>query len=268
MKHLLITMVCILLLIIGNAQTKINDPNVKAQQDRMVATSWGNWLPEAKYFLGIQINPHYTLTWGVLAPSANRKYKKGSDIRPLSANGEQTQRMALNAQLLNTSNKYKIIADSVGKTATAEIAYNTGIVSSTDPLWLIYYKSELKGVTGYSLAETKADLSVAELASLQKNGALEWYDSEMSRLKERLEAACYTDMERSSRIMAYHRVLVEYRDVSEKWDNSIEASDNFISFNKGIGKALDDGCPFSDFGDWDTGTDSEIMKAVMLNLND
>ena len=270
MKYLTVMCFVVLWLIASNksySQTIIQDPHVQAQQDRMVATQWGNWLPEPKYFLGIQTNIHYTLTWGILAPSRNRSYKRGADIRPLSATGEQTQRMALNERLKEINSAYKTIADSTGQTALSELQYNSGLISEGDPMWLIYYKKELKPVTNYNLNEAVATLSNEELSSMIDCGTIEWYDNEMLRLKERLNSILTSNMERSSRIMAYHRILLEYRLVGNKWNSNIETA-NFsleISDGKGNLSPVISGDAAAGFSQWDTDSDYRIMESIMLN---
>src|SRR5690606_365237 len=53
---------------------------------------------------------------------------------------------------------------------------------------------------------------------LRERGVLEWYNEERAELAERLEAARSTDMDRGSRLMAYHRMLGEYRGLAASWE--------------------------------------------------
>ena len=78
----------------GQSIKKLNDPSIVAQHKRMTYESWGDWRPYPKYFLGIQTNFAYATVWGMWAPSINRDYKNGEDIRPLKPTGEQNLRLA------------------------------------------------------------------------------------------------------------------------------------------------------------------------------
>ena len=73
---------------------RLNDPSIVAQHKRMTFERWGDWRPYPKYFLGIQTNFAYATVWGMWAPSRNRDYKDGPDIRPLKPTGEQNLRFA------------------------------------------------------------------------------------------------------------------------------------------------------------------------------
>src|SRR6202000_935134 len=48
-------------------------------------------------------------------------------------------------------------------------------------------------------------------------GLYSWYTNELSMLKERLNGARTTDMDRGSRIMAYYRMLKEYQQLEGVW---------------------------------------------------
>ena len=76
----------------GQSIKKLNDPSIVAQHKRMTYESWGDWRPYPKYFLGIQTNFAYATVWGMWAPSRNKDYRNGQDIRPLKPTGLQMQR--------------------------------------------------------------------------------------------------------------------------------------------------------------------------------
>ena len=70
----------------------IRDDGLRQQEGRMVFQEWGDtddWKPEAEYYkiFGTRVGPNlswrHSLVWGMLAPKANKRYKEGSDIRPL-----------------------------------------------------------------------------------------------------------------------------------------------------------------------------------------
>ena len=96
MKKILLILSFLLLLPFVKGQTikRVKDKHIVGQEKRQVFYQWGDWQPEPKYFLGIQTNYAYAMVWGWLAPSRNRDYKGGNDIRPLGLAGLQNQRYA------------------------------------------------------------------------------------------------------------------------------------------------------------------------------
>ncbi|WP_423128533.1 hypothetical protein [Gaoshiqia sp. Z1-71] len=210
----------------------IDDPHIKAQQDRMVITSWGDFLPKPRYFLGVQTNIHFMRTWGWLAPSQNRSYRRGKDLRPLGPTGEQTQRMLLNAALVETSNACRQYTDSIRRTAINEMTYYTGLLSEVDPLWRLYYKAELKEVRNFDIQRVKNALNREEIQYLEQTRMLDWFEEQMTMFRERLMVAFKTDMDRGSRILAYHRILQEYRQARSKWDHHLNWANRMLAFKK------------------------------------
>ena len=239
----------------------VNDPHITAQEDRMVISSWGNFLPKPKYFLGTQTSVHYMLTWGWLAPARNGRYRKGADIRPLRPTGEQTQRMLLNTAFLKTNETYKEYVDSLRDEAVSELTYQSGLFSGVDPLWVLYYKPELKGVRNFDIESVKGDLSKQEVQYVEETGILEWFEQEMLVLKDRLSAACNTDMDRGSRILAYHRILLDYRALLSKWNTHLNWADKILAFrNLSRAKTLEDGT--AEFS-WTSSGDADLMREVI-----
>lgn len=240
---------------------KINDPHIREQQNRMVITSWGNFLPKPKNFLGINVNPHYTMTWSWAAPTQNRRYRSGPDIRPLGPSGQQTQRMALNTILKSTSDKYKAHSDSVAQTALSELYNNSGMFSSIDPLWRLYYKKELEEVTDYSLSRALQPLTAKEREYLNETGVIQWYDNEMVRLQERLNAAFNVDMDRGSRVLAYHRIMKEYRKVLSEWNTHITWSATLLKMRETRNKVKSD-TPM-EFTQWNVQSETQLMRKII-----
>lgn len=269
MKQLFMFILLLVVSIVAVAQQviRLKDPYITAQEERMVATRWGNWLPRPKYILGVQTNVHYMNTWGWLAPKDSRDYKDGADIRPLGPTGQQTQRMILNEGLLNISNDYRMKSDSMAKTAKSELINNSGLFSGLDPLWVLYYKQELKYVTDYDRQSTLASLSANELNYLQQNGTIDWFDSEMSRMQERLKGAHNTDMDKGSRIMAYHRILIQYRQVFSKWNTHLNLAEQVLSLKNYHAKSKDINSTSANFGSWDSSSDFKIMESILLKTN-
>jgi len=266
MKKILITSTLALVFAQSvSAQTviSIQDKALKAQQERMVITRWGNWLPKPKYFLGIQLNPNYTATWGWAAPKSKR-YKEGADIRPLALHGKQTQRMGLTGEFKNDTDKYKAYTDSMARDATTEITNTSGLFSSTDPLWLLYYSKEMKGVTEYALHDVVSSLSEYEKLYLAKAGTIDWYDEQMLILQEKLNAAFNQDIDRGSRIIDYHNLLMEYRKLQQRWFTTISLANKL----KNLESAMRSPHETPSGGvTRNRGSDVEIMEKIMHRIN-
>lgn len=221
--------------IISHSQSvkKIDDPHIRAQYNRMVFKSWGNFLPNPKKFLGTNINVHHTLTWGWGAPNQNGRYRKGSDIRPLSPTGEQTQRTALLFDQFTRTTNIEHYSNEMGKGAVSELYYNTGgVISEVDPLWQLYYKRMLKDVYNYNLSIFTNKLLPNQKLYLVDNGVISWFDDEMQRLNERLHGAFNVNMSRGSRIINYHRIFIEYEAILNKWNNHKAWAEPFVKLQK------------------------------------
>jgi hypothetical protein len=195
----------------GFAQSAVKDESVRYQQERMVYLQWdqNKFTPKAGF---LSLNPYYWLTWGLFHPSYHE-----TDLRPLSGTGPQTQRLALVGVLNSTNGRYKLQSDTIRNTALAEMANQSGLVTDADPLWQLYYKKELKPVIDHPAISILAGLSPAVSARLVKEGLYAWYKNELDMLGERVNAAHSADMDRGSRILAYHRLLLEYRRLAGVW---------------------------------------------------
>jgi len=136
MKLLLSCSVLYLISFSLNAQTIIKDKAIVAQQERMVFKQWDEdkFYPKPMRILGIPMNYLWYSTWA-LHPNY-----PDLDRRPLSPTGEQTQRLGLAAAMQISSDYYKEHSDTVKNLANAEIARISGALSSTDPLYQLYYK--------------------------------------------------------------------------------------------------------------------------------
>jgi hypothetical protein len=210
-KTMIIIPALLLLKFYSQAQLVVADKSMRYQEERMVFKQWDqNKFTPTSGFLGL--NPWYWLTWGLFYP-----YYHKTDIRPLSADGQQTQRLALVATMNTTDNKYKLQSDTVRTTALSEMANQSGLVTGTDPLWLLYYSNEFRPVLNSSMASILAGRSPQVIAKLVSEGLYDWYKNELGRLKERIDGAHSADMDRGARIMAYHRLLLEYRKLSGVW---------------------------------------------------
>jgi len=211
MKYILL--IILTQLIFGRcfAQEEINDEALRYQQQRMVFQQWDqNKFKPGKGFLSL--NPYYWLVWGWPYPNYHKH-----DLRPLSADGPQTQRLALVAAMNTIDGKYKLQSDTVRRTALSEIANQSGLITAADPLWMLYYSDQFKPVLNNSMASILAGLPPQVSVKLVSEGLYSWYKNELDRLKERVQGAHSADMDRGSRILAYHRLLMEYRKLSGVW---------------------------------------------------
>jgi len=125
MRTLILMIIAPLLALKSFAQQVINDEAVRYQEERMVFKEWdqNKFLP-TKGFLSL--NPYYWLTWGLFDPNYHK-----TDLRPLSATGPQTQRLALVAGMNSVDADYKLHSDTVRNTALTAMAEQSGLVSGT-----------------------------------------------------------------------------------------------------------------------------------------
>lgn len=221
-----------------HAQRPIRDKHVTHQQERMVFKQWskskftptGGWLG---------LNPNYLLTW-VWHPNYPKK-----DLRPLSAAGPQTQRLLLVAAMQNTENAYKLHADTLRNTALSEAVNYIGIGSAADPLWLLYYQQEFNPLISQQDEQVLAGTGPQVRDYLIRTGVLDWYLEESQALAERLEEARSTTVDRGSRIIAYHRMLEEYRKLLATWEVGKQRAKLYLSLTGTRDKVKSGGQPIA-----------------------
>lgn len=222
---ILLPAIALLSMMQGMAQTVKyqTDKHIVHQQERMVFKQWDRKkFTPTKGFLGL--NYQYWLTW-----AWHPNYPK-TDLRPLSASGPQTQRLLLVAAMKNTEEAYKKHADTLRNTAVTEMANYAGAVSAADPLWQLYYRGEFKPLTEGHDPLQGTDNAVRDY--LTRNGVLAWYSEESGALAQRLDAARTANMDRGSRIMAYHRMLGEYRQLMAMWDAKKQRAELYLGLTK------------------------------------
>jgi len=208
--------------LLANAQKKITDKHIIYQQERMVFKQWdGDKFTPKPGFLGL--NPEYWITWAL-----HPNYPK-TDLRPLGPMGPQTQRLMFAAAMQNTDNLYKLHADTLRNTALSEASNYSSALSFADPLWLVYYRNEFEGLLNQADSDLLTGLSAAERSYLISSGLLDWYRDESHALLERLEIARSTTVDRGARIMAYHRMLGEYRKLLANWEMKKSKAKTFLS---------------------------------------
>jgi len=204
------------------AQEEVKDQPIIYQEQRMVYQQWNqkDFTPTAGF---LSLNPYYWLVWGLFYPNYHK-----TDRRPLSATGPQTQRLTLVGTQNSTDDSYKQNSDTVRNTALSTIANQSGLASDFDPLWLLYYNQEFSPVLNYTPGSILVGLSPQASAKLVSEGTYSWYLNELNMLKERVQGAHTSDMDRGSRIMAYYRLLKEYRKLAGVWSVRIAAADKDI----------------------------------------
>lgn len=227
MKNLQIFLILFSVSSYSYGQTPINDKAIVAQQERMVFKQWDEdkFFPEPNRILGIPTNPIWYATWG-LHPNY-----PDLDRRPLSPVGEQTQRLGLAAAMQISSNYYKQHSDTVKNLASTEMARISGAFSAADPLYQLYYKRELKPLEN-PVSSAFQDVSPEIASYMTDHGAYQWYLDNMTSLSERYGFAKSLDMERGQRILMYHRIMLEMRDVQKKWQYKLDMSSNMLAFRK------------------------------------
>ncbi|WP_183573793.1 hypothetical protein HDF18_08335 [Mucilaginibacter sp. X5P1] len=201
-----------------HAQELVQDKAIENQNQRMVYAQWNqnDFYPKAGF---LDTNPYYWLVWGLFDPNYHQ-----TDLRPLSATGPQTQRLALVATQNSIDGKYKLQSDTVRNTALSQLASQSGLLSDADPLWLLYYNQQFQPLLNYSATSLLGSLPPQVSAKLLSEGTYSWYTNELGMLKQRLNAARTTDMDRGSRIMAYYRMLKEYQRLAGVWNIRISAA--------------------------------------------
>ncbi|CDT00887.1 conserved exported hypothetical protein [Sphingobacterium sp. PM2-P1-29] len=221
------------LVVEGQNVKRITDKHIVNQQERMVHKQWDRKkFTPTKGFLGL--NYQYWLTWGL-----HPNYPK-LDRRPLSPSGPQTLRMGLVLAMQNSDEAYKRQADTIRNTAISELTHNSGIFSEADLLYVLYYKkefSELREPESRQLESLPNEI----VDYLKQKGVWEWYREERAALIERLEALKSADMERGSRIMGYHRMLMEYRTLNASWEAKKNNAQKFLNISKRLSGIKDAG---------------------------
>lgn len=256
MKKLILLLYSVFSLCRCFAQEEIQDNAIIHQEQRMVFLQWDqNKFDPKKGFLSL--NPYYWLVWGLFDPNYHK-----TDLRPLSATGPQTQRLALVAGQNTIDGKYKLQSDTARNIALSQIAGESGLVSDADPLWLLYYNRQFQPLLNYSAVSLLGPLPPQVSAKLVSEGLYTWYTNQLAMLKERLQGARTTDMDRGSRIMAWYRMLKEYRTLSGVWSIGVAAAGKTIQMTAQQ-QQLKAGT--INPGNWTPQTDVQIANKVLLN---
>lgn len=255
MKKLLLIFFCGLLSFRVNAQMVINDQSIRYQEERMVFKQWDkNKFTPTHGFLWL--NPYYWLTWA-LHPGYPDK-----DLRPLGPSGPQTQRLALVGVMNSTDNSYKLHADTLRNSALSDIANQSGTIAPADPLWQLYYSKELQPVMENSPASILNPLPAIVQQKVISEGLYSWYKNELDLLKERIDGAHSTTLDRGARILAYHRFLLEYRILAATWGIRVSAAAANMDRSAAQQKVRNNQVQINN---WTPQTDVQIANSVLSN---
>jgi hypothetical protein len=256
MKSILFAGLGLLFCLRLSAQEEVKDQAVENQSQRMVYAQWNqkDFYPHSGF---LDTNPYYWLVWGLFDPNYHK-----TDLRPLSATGPQTQRLALVSTMNGIDNKYKLHSDTVRNTALSQIASQSGLLSDADPLWFLYYSGQFSPLLNYSAATILGPLSPQVSSKLVSEGMYSWYTAALDRLKQRLNGARTTDMDRGSRIMAYYRMLNEYHDLSSVWAIRVSGAQTTLNMAKTQQQLQNSSVPVSN---WTPGSDVQIALKVLQN---
>lgn len=256
MKHILLALLfSVLAMPITYSQMPIRDDAIRYQQERMVFKQWdrNKFVPKPGL---LYLNPMYWLTWGL-----HPNYPK-TDLRPLSANGPQTQRLGLVMAMEQSSNAYKLHADTLRSTALIETSNYTSALSGLDPLWMLYYSKEFDPLIQQDEGALLSGLGIEERMYLQSSGLLDWYLEESHSMRERLSALRSTNIDRGSRILGYHRILGEYRMLRASWEAKKQRAKLYLSLAGSAEKARIPNAAVATGGEQN---DKQIAERILRN---
>ena len=247
----------------GQSIKRLNDPSIVAQHKRMTFESWGDWRPYPKYFLGIQTNFAYATVWGMWAPSINRDYKNGEDIRPLKPNGEQNLRLAQLKLQEEEAKKIKAVSDTIYKRSVQDFAHWTSATVDADPLWLLYYKRMLKSITEFpntpqNFIEWRLkDQQTYE--TLNTTGTLKRLQEELDLIKEKYAMSRSMDMPRGKRFLMYHETLIKWRNFVQELRKHNNKTTLLLDYKNILKNHLSTTLPTS----WNPASDKQIVQSTM-----
>lgn len=260
----------LILLFIGlfaEAQVPIRDEAIVAQHKRMVYSRWGDWRPYPKYILWgtIQVNVSYALIWGSWAPSRNRRYKRGADIRPLKATGLETQRNIKTYLQEKEAERIKKSVEDIAKSNKKDFAHWTPLTVDADPLWLLYYKRMLRPLKEFPANPRNSidwGFSNPEIYSnILKNGGIEPLKEKLEILKDKYKTARTVSMPRGKRFLLYHETLLEWRKFLSSIKRYNKSSFLNIHYTKRVNSIKSNNKNFN------FKNDEEIFKNILTQYN-
>ena len=247
----------------------IKDPHIRAQQERMVFAKWGEFRPYSDYFLGVQVNPHYTMTWGWGAPSRNDSYRKGDDIRPLAVDGEQTQRNLQLKIMENNVSSQEQETDKIQKVAESQFyRHHKNLALNSDALWRLYYSKYLNDVWFYEEGDVLKDLRDKSISYEHKMFIVNYFESEILEMQSRLKTINQISQDRGDRILFFHRLLQEYENYQKNYAYQVyifEQSENSYPILKKSKFELKSETDLNSSDSW-SNQDVELMRQLIRDL--
>lgn len=199
---------------------RLKDLSIVAQEKRQVFYEWGDWRPKPKYFLGIQTNFAYGQVWGMWAPSRNRSYKSGSDIRPLGPTGKQVQRSIQIDMMEDRTDKLLNHTNSWKEQENNEFLNYTNLTTISDPLYLVYYKPNLNSLEAFNVnSPFYVDWGFSKqkpFNEAQQYGMIAHYRDMILELKDKYRIAKNVDVSRGKRLLMYHDVFLQWRKMKQR----------------------------------------------------
>ena len=244
---------------------RLNDPSIVAHNKRMVFESWGDFRPYPKYFLGIQTNFAYATVWGWLAPSRNRDYKDGADIRPLKPTGLEIQRFAELEFQRKEAEKIKLQVDTLYTRNVQDFAHWTSVTVEADPLWLLYYKRMLRPLKefpenpqNYIQWQMKDDKTYQTMLA---NGGIAHLEKELALFKDKYNNSRTLNMPRGKRFLMYHETLIGWRKFANQLRTFDQKNNLFLDYKKMLSKSR------TKLGaDWNS-VDLQIAQKIMIEYH-
>lgn len=197
------------------AQRQVRDAANLAQEKRNVYEKWGDWKPTNKGLFG-SFHPHYLAAWGPFSKK-NKRYRRGKDIRPLKADGNESIRYGEVRFQRDRVEELQKSFDSIYNKTLNEFAHWTSIGSQNDPLYLLYYKKALRPFENFPKNPTHGlqwGMDNKTFNKLKSIGAIEELINQIKELEDTFDLAKYADMPRGKRYLLYHKVLIGWRKFS------------------------------------------------------
>ncbi|MCT2409992.1 hypothetical protein NZD88_20750 [Chryseobacterium antibioticum] len=199
---------------------RLKDLSIVGQEKRQVFYEWNDWRPKPTYFLGVQTNFAYGQIWGMWAPSRNRDYKNGPDIRPLTPIGKQAQRQVQMDMMDDRTNKLLNHTNSWKEQENNEFLNYTNLTTISDPLYLVYYKPNLNSLEGFNInSPFYVDWGFSKekpFKEAQQYGMIAHYREMILELKDKYSIAKKVDVSRGKRLLMYHDVFLEWRRMKQR----------------------------------------------------
>lgn len=169
-------------------QYTFSTPVNQAQEKRQVWNKWGDWNYGMRGLNGFVWKQ---LAWGALAPRKNKRYKNGSDIRPLKIDGEPGEELKRHVAIKvarENAEKLKVKFDSINARSRADFLHWTGLIAKVDPLYLLYYKRKLKPYVDFPInPQTQEDWGIKDsevFELMRKTGTLDILREELDEIND------------------------------------------------------------------------------------